>query len=307
MRLVDLSLQLKARAQSILRSFYPQAVILMYHRVADLSVDPYEIAVSPHHFRDQMDYLQQNCYPMRFLDFVDAVQQRSIPPRAVVVTFDDGYVDNYENALPVLEEAQVPATVFVTTGNLGTDREFWWDTLERVLLQPQYLPEYLQLEIDGFRQEWHVKTPEQRLQAHQSIHRRMRALSAFKREQVLGGLTQWAELDQISRPGYRAVNGKELSKLAESKMIDIGAHTVSHPALPLLSFDDQYDEIVSSRQKLEKLTDRPVVAFSYPFGKHSEDTIDLLKAAGFRAACTTSPKAVTPGERSFSYGPLHGN
>jgi peptidoglycan/xylan/chitin deacetylase (PgdA/CDA1 family) len=274
----------------------------MYHRIVELPVDPYEIAVSPQHFAAQLDYIKQMCNPMRFSDFVDALQQRSLPPRTVVVTFDDGYVDNYQHALPLLEAAEVPATLFVTTGNIDSDREFWWDIFERVLLQPIQLPERLHIEIRGRCLEWQVESPAQRQQAHQDIHRLLRTLKQTEREQILLNLLQWANVETDARPGYRSVQGKELAQLAASKMIDIGAHTVSHPALPSLSVEEQYEEIVLSRQTLEELIGQPVVTFSYPFGKYSDDTVELLKSAGFQAACTTHPERVTPGDDLYRLG-----
>jgi peptidoglycan/xylan/chitin deacetylase (PgdA/CDA1 family) len=249
-----------------------------------------------------MAYIRQHFRPMRLLDFLETVEQGSVPPQTVVVTFDDGYVDNYQNALPILEETEVPATIFVTTGNLGSDKEFWWDTLERILLQPRCLPDALQLEINGSRQEWQIQTPEQRWQAHQSIHKHLRSLSADEQEQVLQALAEWAAIERSHRPGYRSVTRQELARLAQSKMIDIGAHTVSHPALKRLPIQDQYVEIMSSRRTLEELIPGPITTFSYPFGSFSNETIKMIKKAGFRAACTTVPKMVMPGDDRFQMG-----
>ena len=71
-----------------------------------------------------------------------AVSGGDVPSAGVVVTFDDGYADNFHNAKPLLERYEIPATVFVTTGYLQDQREFWWDELERILLQPGTLPRF---------------------------------------------------------------------------------------------------------------------------------------------------------------------
>ena len=70
-----------------------------------------------------------------------------VPRRAAVITFDDGYADNCTSGLPLLEEFDVSATVFLATGALGKDREFWWDELEKALLRPGRLPEVLTIEV----------------------------------------------------------------------------------------------------------------------------------------------------------------
>jgi peptidoglycan/xylan/chitin deacetylase (PgdA/CDA1 family) len=74
----------------------------------------------------------------------------------VVITFDDGYADNLHNAKPLLERYDIPATVFVTTGHIGHEREFWGDELDRLLLQPSTLPELLGLSINGSPYQWEL-------------------------------------------------------------------------------------------------------------------------------------------------------
>src|SRR3954469_24009177 len=116
------------------------AVILMYHRVADLDADPWGLSVSPTHFEEHLRVLRSLGTVMSLTQLVDGLQQGRIPRRAVVVTFDDGYADNVEVALPLLEQHRVSSTVFLASGAIDRQREFWWDELERILLQPGRLP-----------------------------------------------------------------------------------------------------------------------------------------------------------------------
>ena len=119
----------------------PKAVILMYHRITRTELDPWGMCVSPENFSEQLESIRRVATPMSLVDFVRARQSGDLPERAVVVTFDDGYVDNFEVALPILRQHRVPATLFVATCNIGTDREFWWDRLETLLLATGTLPE----------------------------------------------------------------------------------------------------------------------------------------------------------------------
>ena len=105
-------------------------IILIYHRVTDLPADPEMLAVSPDNFRLHMKFLKQQFGIVRFEEEWTNVQKP-----AVAITFDDGYADNVLEALPILEEIGVPATFFVSTGRIGSGREFWWDRLEGILLQ----------------------------------------------------------------------------------------------------------------------------------------------------------------------------
>jgi peptidoglycan/xylan/chitin deacetylase (PgdA/CDA1 family) len=93
-----------------------------------------------------MEYIRRFCVPLRLRDLVDALEKRNpLPRRGVVVTFDDGYIDNHACAYQILKTFEIPATIFVTTGSIGSKREFWWDDLERILVLPEQLPTSLTL------------------------------------------------------------------------------------------------------------------------------------------------------------------
>jgi peptidoglycan/xylan/chitin deacetylase (PgdA/CDA1 family) len=114
------------RASRWLRGrFSRAALILLYHRVADLPSDPQLLGTAPQHFADHLEVLRKGNRPMSLHALCTALPDGKMPDRAVVVTFDDGYADNLHNAKALLERRDVPATVFVTTGYLGSPREFW--------------------------------------------------------------------------------------------------------------------------------------------------------------------------------------
>ncbi len=126
-----------------------RGLILMYHRVAEVDSDPWGLCVSPRHFSEQLEVLTEYGTSLGLSRFIHALNRGRLPPRPIVVTFDDGYMDNLSDAAPLLERYEVPATIFLVSGAMGRRREFWWDELERVLLQPGPLPKDLQLMIAG--------------------------------------------------------------------------------------------------------------------------------------------------------------
>jgi peptidoglycan/xylan/chitin deacetylase (PgdA/CDA1 family) len=111
-------------------------VILLYHSITRALIDPWGVRVQPRNFAEQMAVLREYAHPMSLVDLHAALDANALPQRAVVVTFDDGYVDNLLAAKPAMIEHNVPGTVFVASGYVGSQREYWWDELERLLLSP---------------------------------------------------------------------------------------------------------------------------------------------------------------------------
>jgi peptidoglycan/xylan/chitin deacetylase (PgdA/CDA1 family) len=289
--------RIKNMFRNLQRQVAPAAVILMYHRIVDLAVDPYGIVVSPDNFIQHLKYVRQTCHPMHLLDLTRATQRRqSLPKRALVITFDDGYVDVFSQAYPMLASTQIPATVFVTSGYVDRDCGFWSDQLTRVLLLQDRLPSCLRLQVEGVEHEWPTTTPEERQLAHEAAYYLMKPLPADAQSEKIACLANWAGIERSDCADDRAMKSFELNELTREGLVDIGAHTVNHPTLSALSVDAQYAEIAGSRQRLEAIIGRPVLAFAYPYGMvqdFSDETVKIVETAGFEAACTVTPGVVS--------------
>ena len=134
----------------------PRALILLYHQVARLRSDPWALSVTANHFAEHLEVLREHAHPITLQQLSQALLGGDLPDRSVVVTFDDGYADNLHSAKPMLERYGIPATVFLATGSIGREREFWWDELDRLLLQPGALPERLNLMVNGNTYRWEL-------------------------------------------------------------------------------------------------------------------------------------------------------
>lgn len=277
----------------------PQALILMYHRVAHLPPDPYRLTVSPENFTDHMAYLSTCCRPLFLSDLAEALEKQQVPERAVVVTFDDGYANNFRYGLPILENANVPATIFVMSGALDSDIGFWWDELERLLLHTPTLPASLILYLDDRACSWSTVTDEERLQAFRVIHRLLRALPVDDRARALTTIRKWADGEptaDFDPDNYRPLTSEELRELSESECIEIGGHTMTHPLLGQLDRQHQRVEIETSCQRLAATVGAPVDVFSYPYGSFNDDTLALGRDLGLKAAVTTEERPVHRGD-----------
>lgn len=289
--------------------FAPGGLILSYHRVARLSSDPYAMCIAPEHFAEHLEVLREIGRPMRLQDLSRTVQSGKRPHRAVVITFDDGYFDNLYEAKPLLERYDFPATVFITTGGINARREFWWDELDRLLLQPGALPGKLDLEVNGRKRHfelgdatryteaeqscnagWSVYEAEEgnpRQRFFRSLYELLSSLSGDEQRRVLDQLTAWAGVEQKRRSTHRTLSADEVQNLATGDLVEIGAHTVTHPKLSTLSAAQQRHEIQQSKTDLEAVVNSPVASFAYPHGDHTPETAALVRTAGFACACTT--------------------
>ena len=294
--------------------FIPHALILMYHRVIELPNDPNLVAVSTKHFSEQMQVIKRRSTPIRLQELVEALQAGCVPNRAIVVTFDDGYADNLYNAKPILEQYEVPATVYVTAGQLESRREFWWDELDRLLLQPGELPDRLRLFIRGsalewdlgwsatyteqdFRRNrgWHIeckKDPGPRQRLFRFLFDKLQTLPVLERQKILDDLAVWAEAGTTGRATHRTLTHDEVILLDHGDLIEVGAHTMTHPSLAALSLPAQRNEIQDSKACLEAILRHPVTSFAFPNGSSNQQTIQTLGELGFLCACSSNPDGI---------------
>jgi len=246
------------------------AVVLAYHRIATPESDPWRLAVSPEWFEEHVAALREHFRPISLEALADALVDGAVPRRSVVITFDDGYRDNLIAAKPVLERYGVPATVFVVTAYTEAGREFWWDELERLGCRDGR-------SRDELRASW----------------RRLRELPHVRRLEELDSNPRRLELAPPPPADALPLTAEELVGLASGGLVEIGAHTATHPRLPGLSPEDQFQEILSSREFLENLLGRPVESFSYPHGEFDPITVDCVRRAGLRRACIGGQRSVT--------------
>jgi peptidoglycan/xylan/chitin deacetylase (PgdA/CDA1 family) len=259
------------------------AVVLLYHRV-DERPDVHDLSVTAELFEEQLSSLARECRVMP-LDELLASAGRG-PERAVAITFDDGYVDTLEKALPILERLGLPATVFATTRWLESPGEYWWDILERALIRDD-TPPTLTVELDGAPSTFATHTREGRRATHDRVHERLVHARLEERDRVIARIAEWSSI--TNDPRRRPVVADELRRLASSSLVSIGAHTVNHVALPDQDPGTQRTEIVDSVRGLARVVDRPVDLFAYPYGAVDRATAALAReTCRWSAACETA-------------------
>ncbi len=314
-------LRVRTRLRSAIRRVWPpkpKPLILMYHRIADEPVDPWALAVSPAHFEEHLLVLRRTRHPLPLSEFVRALTAGTLPPNAVALTFDDGYVDNLFAGKPRLAAADVPATVFLATGYLDGSEEIWSDELARLILlgdgpQSFELPvvgELMLFELgtdppargDGTTP---VESLQRRLGALRKIREVLRVLDDEKRRPVMAQLRSIFGGQGHSANVARAMTSQEVKTLVADGLVTIGAHTVTHPVLPKLAAATCHREISQSKIACESLIGAPVAAFAYPYGDFDTQAREIVRASGFLFACSTQRGPVGAASDIFALPRIH--
>lgn len=301
----------------------------MYHRVAAVSRDPWQLAVTPAHFAQHLQVIRQYGRPMTCRDLGRALSTGHAPGRAIAVTFDDGYADNLLHARPLLERHDVPATIFIAAGCVGRPEGFWWDVLERLVLGSIDLPSRLRLEIRGRTHEYelgasrrypieaqeeHVEwragsdPPTERHRLFLALYNLLRPLPDSERRRGLNYLSEWAGVLSTAPSSSRPLTAPELGALAGGGLVEIGAHTLTHPQLSALDRESQREEIRGSRLALREAVGEEIASFAYPYGSRSDyttETVALVRDAGFSSACATTQGVVRRDTGRFELPRFH--
>ncbi|MFL6281380.1 MAG: polysaccharide deacetylase family protein, partial [Vicinamibacterales bacterium] len=249
-----------------------RGVILLYHRI-DATLDVHGLGVPPEMFEAHLQCLGSD-YQVLALDDLLSTRVEDLPERAVALTFDDGYEDNLTVAAPLLQRYRMPATFFLTTCGVASTVEYWWDTLERLLLD-SLTPETLDMQPAGIPLISQTATPEQRQVAHWRLYEMLVHASLDERTRVMQRLKEWAA---AGTPRVRPIVADEVLQLAKLPGVTIGGHTVNHVALPD-NPDSRLLEMSDCRAQLKRITGRPVELFAYPYG-----AVDRQTAAEARRA-----------------------
>jgi peptidoglycan/xylan/chitin deacetylase (PgdA/CDA1 family) len=271
-------------------------IVLMYHRVANLVADPWQLSVTPDHFGSQIEVLKQNrdIVPMYWL--AKKLREGRLPKEAAAITFDDGYADFFQNAVPILQQFKCPATIFITSQAIDDSSGFWWDILSRIVLETVRLPRHFTMEIGGERVEWHLLDDSlpisnsnaiSRDALHLALHALLKPMDQRGRRLVLDELANWAGTTADFRASDRVLTRDELRQVTAAQEIEIGTHTLTHPSLPLLKPDELHHEVVDGLHECEILSGRTIMGFAYPFGDHDDVCAKAVEAAGLQYALTT--------------------
>jgi peptidoglycan/xylan/chitin deacetylase (PgdA/CDA1 family) len=265
--------------------------ILIFHRVLPESDPLFPEVPDVRRFAQMLSWLREWFNVLPLDQAIERLSLGELPERAAAITFDDGYADNFTEAMPLLQERGMCATFFVATGFLDGGR-MWNDTIIEAIRRSRR--DSVDLSAIGLPNMPIASLHERR----EAIERCITALKYRPLSQRTADAERVAAAAGVSPPDDLMMKSAQVVALHRNGM-QIGAHTVSHPILARLTNDAARSEIAGSRARLEALLDAPVRCFAYPNGKagddYSDEHVALVRDIGFAYGLSTNPGAAGKG------------
>lgn len=271
-------------------------LILMYHRILPRE-DAKDIVqagmfVEPSTFNNHILFLKMN-FKIVSLEAICFSKERAEPgykQPTCVLTFDDGWSDFYSYAFPILQEHEVPATVFLPTDYIGSADVFWMDQIAFLIREKMGANGFSKNINNSYnqivKQIENMKGP-----AESMLERVINLLKGYHEDsirEVIKELHNRWNID-VGVKKREFLSWDEVREMAESNLVSYGSHTASHRILTALGEDEIFDELVRSRERLiaERVVDQSFIPLSYPNGNFNENIAQTVKETGYSLAVTT--------------------
>jgi peptidoglycan/xylan/chitin deacetylase (PgdA/CDA1 family) len=308
------------------RKFEPRGIVLMYHRIAEINTDPWQLAVQPDHFEEQLIVLKKKFNVIPVSDLVNQLTNKTLKSKSVAITFDDGYNDNFVHARPLLEKYHCPASFFIATKFIGTREMFWWDELQNIFFETAQLPAVFAMEIgDSFleltlghdatltpemvqlQQHWayYEDPPTRRCWAYHTVWEKMRPLPYELLRTTMTRIQCWADHHPHPDPLSIPLSDSELASLGDNPLFELGLHTESHASLSSHPWNIQQMEICGNREYLKNVCAYSKQILTYPYGDYDETTQRVARNELLAGAFTTHESVVTHRSDLYSLGRFH--
>ena len=281
--------------------------ILLYHGVTDKvgeGIFNYRSKfVTTEAFRTHITWLKKNFTILPLTEYIARLNSGTLPPYALSLTFDDGYANNYEEAYPILREAGVPATFFITTDFVEKQIPLPVDIIEYAIGMSD--KEAIAFEMNGQPRTYMLGSRRERIRSDLLLRNYMKKLSDDKAASLIDAIVRECGHDlreNLSTTPYRPMTWDQMREM-ETHGMTFAAHTRTHPILSRLSRERAQQEILGSKETLARELARPLSIFAYPNGgknDYTEETIGVLQSAGFTASLTTMSGVVEKNVSPFS-------
>lgn len=277
-------------------------LVLLYHRISPPE-DPFQPAVSPEVFEQHIGFVHNHFEVVsagRMLELME--QPRKTGKPLAVITFDDGYRDNYTAAWPLLKKYGVPATIFLAVSSLGEGEPMWTSRVEDLFRRAS--PGTLTVPALSKSKVFQLGDYPERMRVCHEIKAEMKQIPDSQRQRVLKELEE-----KMAAPGAAAgrmmLSWEEVRLMAEDPLIEFGSHTLSHRMLSQLPPEEVRFELEESKRKIEEGLGRKIFFLSYPGNSHNSQVRDAAATAGYRAAFSVDRSLTGRGTDRFRLRRIH--
>ena len=282
-----------SRSDCLTKPFYSGlGSILMFHRVCSESSRPRirgnaGLEVTPEYLENTVKFLRKNNYEIVSLSRMTKILNDNYKNKKfAVLTFDDGYIDNYMHAYPLLKKHKVPFTIYVTTNFPDGNAVLWWYILEDLILKEARI----EFQLNGLEYQYSCASLLQKERAYKQIHGLIfNGPSNDLRQQFLQVFKNY-DINFLKKTSELALTWEQIREMSRDPLVEIGAHTINHHVLSKLPDSAVQKEIEGSRDKIESEINQKVEHFSYPFGTRNEvgqREFGITKKCGFKTSTTT--------------------
>lgn len=272
-----------------------RGIILAAHRVRPFSGGPFlpnrSLEITPEFLGDALRLVRSRGYEFVNIDEALRRLRNEDPRRFAVLTFDDGYRDHADYALPVMRELEVPATFYIAPGFAERRAALWWEDVEAVIAKNDSVS--FDHPQKGVR--FSTRSTRQKQAAFKQIYRQIRGLSWQDAQTVTAQLAKDYRISSAETVESACLDWDGVHALAADPLVTIGAHTVNHPVLAACSEAAITDELRQSRAILVNQLQRPIRHLAYPHGDPTAAGLREFETAreiGFDTAVTTRPGLV---------------
>ncbi len=265
----------------------PGVLVINYHRIGSAESESFDrglFSATAEQFDQQLSYLEHHYHVVSLPELQDFIAHpEKLRHFHVMLTFDDGYRDNYDLAFPMLRARGIPATFFLPTFLVGSAYLPWWDVIAYLVRNSERAALQLSYPVAA-----EVPLPRQadRERAIQQVLRIYKGQEEISEAKFLSGLSQAAEVAMPSQDERRFLNWYEAREMIAGGM-SIGSHTHSHTILSQLSYEQQREELARSKRELEAGLGSRIDALAYPVGSRAafnEETVRALRETGYTIA-----------------------
>ena len=283
------------------------ATILLYHGVTSGVYNGLQNYSGKHvHkcvFEEQISTVASTCKPVSFKTLVEILKSgEDLSPKTVAVTFDDCFENVFACACPILKKYNIPATMFVTTGFVNTNRIIWADLLEIIIGNCRH-DEFVFDDLENPKK-YPLRTYAEKKHAVREIKSHLKSISEEKKDKIMSNLIKDIDINLLMSETdlYKNLTWAQVKNIDWDPLFEIGSHTINHRVLSLMPADEAEKEIVGSKHVLEKELGHAIDLFSYPEGQedhYNDAIIEILKNNGFRSSPSAIYGTNAPGEDPF--------